>query len=185
MRPLAPRERRLIALALLAMVVAGVWLALIAPVLGGFEERAHRREALLAQYRSAQRLIASAPALAAAAREQRRTAALYQITAPTQAVAVDALKQRLTASLSGAGGSVSAVEQVQAEIPNGWVSVRADAQMSLSQFVASIRQLENEAPYVLVQYTSIGADRAASTGHAAPLDVRLQVSALVRSAPVR
>ena len=112
-------------------------------------------------------------------------AAFYQITAPSQGVAADALKQRLTAVLSGAGGSVGAVEQVQAEVPPGWVSVRADAQMSLAQLVASIRQLENEAPYVVVQYTSIGADRAASVGHSAPLDVRLQVSALFHPASAR
>jgi general secretion pathway protein M len=185
MRPLAPRERRLVALALLAAAVAAVWLALVAPVLGGFQQRAHRREELLAQYRANQKLVASIPLLEAAVREQRRTAAVYQITAPSQAVAADALKQRLTASLSGAGASVGAVEQVQAEVPPGWISVRADAQMSLAQLVASIRQFENEAPYVVVQYASIGADRAASAGHSAPLDVRLQVSALFHTASAR
>lgn len=185
MRPLAPRERRLIALALLAAAVCALWLALVAPVSEGFRNRGHRREQLLAQYQANQRLLASMPALEVTAREQRRAAAFYQITAPSQGVAADALKRRVTAALSGAGGSVGAVEQVQAEVPPGWVSVRADAQMSLTQLVASIRQLENEAPYVVVQYTSIGADRAASVGHSAPLDVRLQVSALFHPASAR
>ncbi len=185
MRPLAPRERRLIALALLAGAGAAAWLALVAPVLDGFQTRAHRREALLAQYKANQRLLASMPALEASALEHRRTASLYQITAPTQGVAVDALKQRLSATLSGAGGDVGAVEQVQADVPPGWISVRADVQIGLPQFVTGIRQLENEAPYVVVQYASIGADRAASAGRSAPLDVRLQVSALFHPASAR
>lgn len=185
MRALAPRERRIVALGLLAGVLALVWLALISPVLDGFDARARRREELLAQYQANQRLLAAMPGLTRTATEQRRTAALYQITAPSAGVAAEALKQRLASTLAAAGGTVGAVQQVQAGAPAGWVSVRADAQISLTQLVASIRQLENEAPYVVVQYISVGADRAASSGHAAPLDVRLQVSALFHPAAPR
>jgi general secretion pathway protein M len=183
MRPLQPRERKIVALGVLVGLLAGIWLALVAPLLDGFQARAQRREQLLSEHQANRRLLDSVPTLQAAALEQRRTASLYQISAPTAAVATEALKQRLSTALSGAGGAVGAVQPVQAGVPAGWVSARAEVQIGLPQLVAAIRQLENEGPYVVVQYLSIQADRAASTGRAAPLDVRLQVSALFRPTP--
>lgn len=185
MKALDPRERRILALGLLVGVIAVIWLALISPLLSDFQNRSRRREESLAQYRTNQRLLASIPALRATAFEQRRTAALYQITAPSQGVAVEALEQRLAASLTESGGTVSAVQQIQADVPPGWISVRADAQIDLTQLATSIRRLENEAPYVVVEYASLSADRALRSGEAAPLDVRLQILALFHSAPAR
>jgi len=184
MRPLAPRERRIVAVALLIAAAAFVWLALVSPALNGFHARAQRREELLAQYQADRRLLGSLSTLEAAAADQRRTSYRYQITAPSETVAADALKQRLGDTLTAAGGAVGSLQQVQAGVPAGWVSARVDAQIGLPQLVAAIQELQNEGPYVVVQYLSIEADRAASTGHAAPLQVRLQVSTLFRSAPV-
>ncbi|MDR3509128.1 MAG: type II secretion system protein GspM [Caulobacteraceae bacterium] len=185
MRPLAPRERRLVAAGLLVAAIAAIWLALISPLIGGFQARAARREQLLARYQTNLRLLDSIPTLRAEATDLRRTAAQYQITAPTQALASQALKQRLAAALGDAGGVVGATQDVQAEVPSGWVSVRADAQINLTQLTQSIRRLENEAPYVVIEYASLGADRALQAGHAAPLDVRIQVSAPFHPAPAR
>ncbi len=185
MRTLAPRERRLIAIGLLVALMAAIWLLLIAPVIGGFQARSTERLSLLARYRSNQHLLASIPSLRQATLDQRHTASLYQITAPTQAAAVEALKQRLDGGLADAGGTVSGVQPVQADIPPGWISVRADAQINLTQLTQALQQLENEAPYVVVEYVSINADRALRAGRAQPLDVRLQVSALFHPAPVR
>jgi general secretion pathway protein M len=187
MRPLEPRERRILALGLLIGVLGLFWLGAVSPVLGGFQARAQRRQDLLAEYQANQDLLASIGALQRGAAEQRRSAALYQITAPSPGVAAEALKQRLAATLTAAGGNVGAVQPVQAGVPAGWVSARADAQIGLPQLVAALRQLENETAYVVVQYLSIEADRAASLGRAAPLDIRIQVSALVRpaAAPAR
>lgn len=185
MRPLAARERRLVAVALLIGAVAAAWLGLISPLIGGFKARAERREQLLTRYRNDQRLLAAIPVLRAEASAQRKSGSVYRITAPSESQAVEALKRRLASTLSEAGGTVSAVQQVQADVPAGWVSVRADAQIDLTQLDASIRRLQNEPPYVVVEYASIGADRALQSGHSAPLDVRLQVSALFHPAPAR
>ena len=65
MTMLNARERRVLAVGLLLALIAGIWLALVAPVLAGFRDRAHRREELLAQYKANQRLLASTPALRA------------------------------------------------------------------------------------------------------------------------
>jgi len=185
MRPLAPRERRIVALGLLATATAAVWLLVFAPLLGGFQARTERRQQLIARYQADQRLLASIPALRAEASAQRRSAGLFQITAPTRALASDALKRRLTATLTEAGGVVNAVQDVQADIPPGWISVRADALINLTQVAKSIRSLENEAPYVVVDYASIGADSALHSGHSAPLDIRLQISAAFHPASPR
>jgi general secretion pathway protein M len=182
MRPLAPRERRIVALALLVAVVALAWLALVSPLLDGFHDRAQRRAELLVQYQADRRLLGSVSALERAAADQRRGGYLYQITAPSANVAADALKDRVGATLTAAGGAVGSTQQVQAGVPPGWVSARVDAQIGLPQLIAAIRELENEGPYVVVQYLSVEADRAASSGQAAPLEVRLQVSALFQPA---
>jgi hypothetical protein len=185
MRPLAPRERRLVAVGLLVGVIAAAWLLVAAPVIGGFQARADQRRQLITRYGDDQRLLASVPSLRTSALAERRSAPLYQISAPSENLAAEALKQRLVATLTESGGVVSAAQQVQAEVPPGWISIRADAQINLTQFSAGLRRLENETPYVVVEYASLAANRALVTGHAAPLDVRLQVSALYRAAPAR
>ena len=43
MNGLALRERRLIAIALLLALVAAVWLGVVRPVIGGFQDRADQR----------------------------------------------------------------------------------------------------------------------------------------------
>jgi general secretion pathway protein M len=182
MRPLAPRERRLVAVGILVGLLAAVWFGLIAPVIGGFQSRAERRAQFLARFQIDQRLLAAIPTLRLEADDQRRTAALYQITAPSPALAAEALKARVAAALTDVGGAVADIEPIQADVPPGWISLRADAQINLTQLVAAVRRLENEAPYVVVDYASFGADRALRSGHAAPLDARLQISALFHPA---
>jgi Tfp pilus assembly protein PilO len=185
LKPLEPRERKIVAVGLLVAAIAGVWLGVVSPLVGGVEARAEKRRELLARYQANQRLMAALPSFRTEALAQRRSAALYQITAPTETQASEALRQRLSQALTDAGGTVSAVQPIQADVPRGWISVRADARINLTQLVASLRRLENEPPYVVVDYASLGADRALLTGHAAPLDVRLQVSALAHTTPSR
>jgi hypothetical protein len=62
------------------------------------------------------------------------------------------------------------------------VRVRVDAQMTLTQLCDSLRRLETEGAYVLVNFLSVSADRALKSGRAAPLDVRLELSADYRPA---
>lgn len=177
MRPLAPRERRLVAVGVLVGAVVLGWLVVVGPILGGFQARDERRQAALDRHVRDQRLLASLPALRAVLAEQKRTSRAFQITAPSQGLAVDALKQRLVGSLSQEGGVVSGAEEVKADMPAGWVSARADATMTLTQLNAGLRRIENEAPYVVIDYVSINADQAARTGQPGPLVVRLQISA--------
>ncbi len=177
MKPLSPRERRLVAVGVLVGVVGLGWLAIVRPVLGGFEARDERRQAALVRHDRNQRLLAASPAMRVSLAEQRRSGRVFQITAPDRAAAVEALKQRLVADLGQGGAVVNAAEEVRADVLPGWVGVRADATMTLTQLNECLRQIENETPYVVVDYISINAEQSIRTGRPGPLAVRLQISA--------
>ncbi|MEH0196562.1 type II secretion system protein GspM [Caulobacter sp. CCNWLY153] len=185
MKPMTPRERKILALGLLAAAIALAWLLIVAPLLHGFDERRQRRETMLADWRRNERLIASVPALRDAALEQRRSARLYHVTAPSTAAAAAALKQRLGAALTESGGAVTALQEVRTNLPPGSVGAGADAQITLTQLDQSLRRLQDEPPYLVVEYVMVGADRSLQSGRSEPLEVRIEVSALVRVAPAR
>jgi len=181
MRPLAQRERRLIALGVLFALVAIVVLGLIVPVLGGMTARAIERSELSETYVRNQRVLAGIPVWRTQAVEQKTNAQNFAIVAPTEALAAEMLKQRINRMANEEGGAVQTVSEIQGDTPDGWVKVRADLQLTMAQLYKSLARLESEAPYVVVGYLSVAADRASKTGHAAPMDVRIEVSAPVRT----
>jgi general secretion pathway protein M len=185
MNGLSTRERRLIAVALLLGLVAAAWLAVARPLVSGFFDRQAERQALLAAYQRNQRLIAAVPSLRSQLEAQRRTASAFALTAPSQIQAQEILRQRIAAAITAAGAAAPTVQDVQADLPSGWIGVRADAQLTQSQLNQSLRTLESEEPYVVVDYISINADQAFRTGRAGPLDVRLELSLPVRVADAR
>lgn len=182
MRRLSERERRLLAVGLLVLVVALAWLAVAAPIIGGFEARAEERRLLRATLARNERLLASLPQLRRRAEAQRREAGRYALPQADPAQAREALKARLAATLAAGGGEVRSVQDADGERPAGWVGARADATVTLSQLHDSLERLGNEEPYVVIEYLSIGADRAFTTGVSGPLDVRVEVAAQHRAA---
>jgi type II secretory pathway component PulM len=181
MRPLQPRERQMLAVGILAAIVLLFWFGLVQPIVGGFIGRAQERSDLLETYKRNERILAGISVWRARADQQNVTASQYAIVAPTKVLAAENLKQRLTKLASSVGGSVQTMAELPAEGPDGWVRVRADMQLTMSQLYKSLNRLENEAPYVVVGYVSVVADRAVQTGHLATMDVRIEVSAPVRS----
>ena len=181
MRPLAQRERRIVALSVLLLLVALVVLGLIVPVLGGMTARAIERSELSETYVRNQRVLAGIPVWRSQAVEQKSNAQNYAIVAPTEALAAEMLKQRINRMANEEGGTVQTVSEIQGDAPEGWVKVRADLQLTIAQLYKSLTRLESEAPYVVVGYLSVAADRASKTGHAAPMDVRIEISAPVRT----
>ena len=71
MKPLSPRERKLVAVALLLGVIALIWIALLQPVLDGFTERAEQRAELADRYAQNERLIGRIGQLRRVAEQQR------------------------------------------------------------------------------------------------------------------
>lgn len=185
MRPMALRERRLVAVGVLVGLVGAAWLLVVGPILGGFQARDQERQAMIERHERNQRLLGGVAAFRATRVLQRQSRPAFRITAPTPAMAAEALKQRLITRLGEAGGTVTAAQEVKSDVPAGWVSVRADVTMNLTQLNTCLRRIENEAPYIVVDYASISADQAFQTGRPGPLVVRLQISALHAPAATR
>jgi general secretion pathway protein M len=175
-RPLSPRERRLVALGGLAAALAVLWLALIGPLIGGFADRAAERAQLAATYQRNQRLMTALPVWRRLALTQARTAGRFAIGAPSESLAVESFKERLQKLAADEGFAISSVQDLQADAPTGDVRIRADMQLTLTQLCDTLRRLETEGAYVVVDYLSISADRAFATGRAAPIDVRLELT---------
>ncbi len=180
MRPLSPRERRLVALGVLVGLVGIVWLAIIGPLVGGFASRAAEREELRATYQRNTRMMAALPVWRAVAETQRRSAPRFAMSAPSESLAGEALKERLRKLSTDEGFAITGVQDLQADAPRGRVRLRADIALNLTQLCEMLRRLETEGPYVVVDYLSISADRAFASGHSAPMDVRLELSAAWR-----
>lgn len=171
---LSPRERRLVAvlilLALLALLVRG----LILPIADGFAARAAAREQLAASYARNARLIGSAPRLARLAERQKRDLAAFLMTAPTQAIAGDALQERLQAAIERAGGEYRAGETL-ARDPDQ-VAVRVEARLTQAQLLACLAALENTPPWLAIDAIGISAVGALTSSTPGPMDIRLDVS---------
>jgi hypothetical protein len=184
MRPLSARERRLVAIALLLAAVALVYFAVIGPFVGGFVDRAAERQELILTHQRNQGIMASIPMLRQTAEAQRRNAQRFALAAPSDQLAVDALKETIARIAADEGYQITAMQDLQTDAPTGVARVRADMQLSLPQLTDSLKRLETEGPYV-VEYLSVSADRALVTGHSSRLVVRLEVSAPWRAARSR
>lgn len=180
MRALSPRESRLVAIGILVAIIASVWLLFDNLVLNGFAERASTRESLLETYARNQRILSGIPVWQEQLEEQRRSAGRYAIAAPTDALAAEQLKNRLSRMASESGGTLTAIQDIEDGAPNGFVRVRADMQMTLGQLYKTLARLESEEPYVVVESLSVVADHALQTGHLGPMAVRIEVSSAVR-----
>jgi type II secretory pathway component PulM len=180
MRPLSQRESRIVAVGLLLVALAAVWFGLLQPLVGGFFDRADTRAMLRETYARNQRVLAGISAWREKADEQKASASRFAIVAQTETLAAELLKQRLNKLATDEGGAVQAISTIQGDAAPGWVRVRADLQLTMGQLNKSLVRLEREAPYVVVGYLSVAADRAAKSGHLATMDVRIEVSAPVR-----
>lgn len=183
MRPLQPRERRILAVGLLAAALGLTWLVIVSPVVGGFFARAEERRELTDAFQRNQRVMAQVRVWRALANQQRDNQARFAIAAPSQQLAVEALKDRLAKLAAAEGFTVTALADLAADAPAGKIRLRADLQLTLSQLYESLRRLETEGSYVVVEYLAVSADRALATGRSSPLAVRLEITAAYR--PVR
>ena len=182
MRPLSDREQKLVAIGLLVLVLAVVWLGAVSPILAGFSERAQERERLMATYSRNQRVLAGFPVWRGQLDRQARDAGRYAILAPTDAAGSDLLRERLTALFTPLGAEITSVQDLAADARKGWVAARIDLRLTEAQLKTGLERLENEEPYVVVDYFAVAAERAFETGRAGPVDVRIDVSAR-RQAP--
>ena len=136
MRALTARERRLVALGLLLLAIGLVYLAVIGPIVGGFVDRDAQRKQLELTLLRNQRLMAALPVWRATAEAQRKTAPRFAIDAPSEQLAVEALKERLTRLATDEGFALTGVEDLQADAPAGTVKSNSGA---LKSWVCTVK----------------------------------------------
>lgn len=174
MRALSPRERRLIAIGLVVLAVALVWLLLLAPLVTGFVDRAAQRDMLTATYERNSRLINAIPAQRRRAEKQGALKDSYFLAAPNATLARDRLRERLRSDFAAAGGMVSAVQDVPS--PAGSSRAWVQGRMTLPQLQSLLATIDTTQPFLIVETLRISADKALDTGRLDILDIRLEAS---------
>ena len=179
MTGLSDRERRLIAILLLVAVIALGWLAVVSPILAGFEARSAERERLALVQASNQRLIDNVALLRRQAESQKADMARYHVVAPTPVAAAETLKDRVAALLADAGGEVRAMQDVEADA--GRIELRIEARLDEAKLVRLIERLQNAEPLLIVRSMTVAATAAPGMDPSAlssrKLDIRLDVAA--------
>lgn len=180
MRAFTAREQRLIAVGLLLCTVLGAWNLVLMPLVDGFLQRSQQRDDLRAEYLRNDRILAGLPVWRTDAQKQSKTAARFGITAPNKTAGVEILRRRLSSAAVTVGGTVLSQQEVQANLPAGWIGVQGDLRLSMSQMKTLLERFQNEEPYVVVDYLTIGIGTV-RPGEPQTLAVRLAISAPLRS----
>lgn len=179
MTSLSDRERRLVAILILIALITLGWLAIVSPILSGFEARAAERERLALVQASNQRLIDNVALLRRQAETQRADMARFHLIAPTPVGAAEQLKDRVSALIGDAGGEVRALQDV--ETAEGRIELRVEARVNDAQLVRLLERLQNAEPLLIVRALSVSAASALGASSFASssrnLDIRLDVSA--------
>ncbi len=175
MTALSLRERRLVAVAILFALLAALLYGIILPVVDGFSDRAAARTELLERYARDERAVTQIASTRRAAEGQRGDAARYRLDGTNAALAADGLRTRIGTAVAAAGGELRSAEDVAAA--PGFIRVRTDCRVTTGQLSALLAGLQRSAPLLTIETLTVTADQALQTGRAAPMDVRLEISA--------
>jgi len=167
-------QRKAIAIAMLLMAVAVVYLLMVRPVLDTLAEQRDRRELLTLQYQRGERLVASIPRMRHIIEMQAPQQAQFVITARSDAAARDYLQERLRDTLAKLGADLSSAEAVDS--PPGSVAISATTKLAMPQLLQLMSRMENEKPYVLLNGLNIAANDALVSGRLDPVDVKIDLS---------
>jgi len=183
MRSLSTREQRLVALLVLVALVALAYFAVLAPLFGGFAERAAQREQLARQYQGNLRKVAAIPRLRRLAATRIAAGADYALRAADSAEAGEILRARVQTAALAAGGEFLSGEDVAA--PAQTAVVRVTLRLTYAALLQLIETLENSRPYLTITSLAIGSDEALVSGQGSKLDVQLELSIPFKPAAAR
>lgn len=179
MTSLSDRERKLVALLILVAVITLGWLAVVSPIIAGFEARAAERERLALVQASNQRLIDNVARLRRQAEAQKADMARFHVIAPTPEAAAEQLKDRVSTLIGDAGGEVRALQDIEAA--EGRIELRIEARVGGGELVRLVERLQNAEPLMVVRTLSVSAPAALGSDPAGSpsrkLDVRIDVAA--------
>lgn len=174
MHGLTARERSLIALALLVGVAALLWVALISPVLAGFNTRREVREQAAQTLAHNQRLIVSYGVLKRQLAVEDKAAATWAVVGLAPSTAAERVRERVSQAVADSGGGLSALR----DEPSSPGSLRYElgTQINIEGLQTLLRHLEDDAPYGAINKISIAAPDASAAQHPSTLQVSLDVS---------
>jgi len=176
-------RQRLVALVLLLAVIVAVWGLVVLPVIDGFADRSVARDDLLATYIRNDRMVADIPAWRVEARRQKKTQAPFAIVVPAAGMGHEVLSKRLSRAVIAVGGTMLSSQTVRTRLPPDWAGVQSDIQLSIGQLAQILARLQNEEPYVVVDFISVGVIPPRQPGGLQNLAVRIAISAPLRIAP--
>jgi hypothetical protein len=170
----SPLERRLIALGLLALALALIVFGVVLPIAQGFSARAAERERLGDELERGRRLIAMRDYWRGQAVRQRADGASYAVISPNATAAAQGSMDRIGAAIQTPGGALKSLR----EQPPGprEARLRVEADVTLTQLVASLKLLEGLKPYVVIENLSVAADPSAAAGQVPPMEVRIDLA---------
>ena len=173
MNALSARERRLVALAILVLLIAAGWFVLVSPIVDGFAARAAERERLLDDLGRGRRMIDQLGFWRAQAARQHATSQAFEMRAATAEAAADLARQRLVSAVVAQGGVVRVVREQPGA--SGAVRLHAELQLTLTQLTSSLTVIENQKPYAIIEKLSISGNQATAAGRLSPLDVSIDL----------
>lgn len=170
---------RALALALLALVAAALWLGVAAPLLDFY---AAGQERMAAQGRIARRMAQIATELPDLKRLSSETAASQPVpvlAGATDALAGAGLQQQVQEIASGAGATVASMESMSAEAVGGYrrIGLRIAVNSPLPVLVQMLAAIGDAQPRMLVNDLQIHASRGLVPDPAAPLNASFVVAA--------
>lgn len=174
MTALSLRERRLIALALLLLFFSILIFGIVTPVIDGFRSRSDARDQLYSQMARNDRSISNLPIWRSQANSQKKDANRYAILAPTRSAAADIFREDIQQLFVKSGAVVRSAQD--APSVEGWLKLRIDSQMSLTQIVDCLKQIQLFQKTTVINAITISADRAFTNGRLSPMDIRLEIS---------
>lgn len=175
MRPLSPRERKLMAVLILVLAVSLVLTLVISPLVFGFAERAARREALIQTFHANEQRIAALTALQAEAERQKGEMRVLFLSAPDAAEASETLRDRIETVTQDLGGDIKSSDALPAE--QGWARAGIDARLSHAQLAALLARLDALKPALALDTLTVIAEDALTNSRSDLLDVRLEATA--------
>ncbi len=183
MKTLSLRERRLIALAVLLLLLCFLLFGIITPIIDGFKSRSNARDEYYSQMARNDRSIGNLPIWRRQVNDQKNTATRYTILAPTRSAAVDMFRENMLQFFVKSGTVVRSTQEIPSS--DSWLKLRIDSQMSLTQIVDCLKRLHMSQKIIVVDAITISADRAFTNGRLSLMDVRFEISAPYTSPKTR
>lgn len=180
MKAMSVLQQRLLALALLLVFAAAAWLLVVLPVIDGFADRSVVRDDLLAAYARNDRMMAGIPAWRMEIKQQKKTQAPFALEAPSLEMGHEILSKRMSQTVLGVGGTILSTQGVRTKLPPNWIGEQSDLQLSISQLAQLLTRFQNEEPYVVVDFLSVGVIPPSQPGGLQRLAVRIAISAPLR-----